>query len=441
MSFDWLRNKELQCLLNALHPARVVGGAVRNSILNIMHAKTLNDNHEKNLHSQLYNCDLLDEQNAICTEEQKLSDSIKISKYQIDEVDIATPHTPEIVMKLAKKAGFTVIPTGLQHGTVTCVGKQVYEVTTLRIDVKTDGRHAVVKFLDSWKLDAERRDLTINALYVDAEGKIYDYTNGQSDLKNQIIRFIGNPSKRIQEDYLRILRYFRFFAHYGKQVDAKSLQACRAHYNGLQNIAKERCTHELLKLLKADNPIFALQMMNEPVNEQNLWSICDFPQPNLNKMTQIQNITSKFTAFCEKNNIPLKINLIHLLRLSTFIETFNQFSKMRLSNSQIRHLHTLKSIGTLKNLNEYLLSYYMHTADIFTHAIILNGENYEQILLKMIPWFDKPFPINGHDIIQHLNLQQNSQIGFILSKAKIYFCKQSVPISKFELLHYCETLI
>ena len=141
----------------------------------------------------------------------------------VNEVDLATPSTPDAVVRLANEAGLAVHPTGLAHGTVTIVADRTgFEVTTLRRDVETDGRHAVVAFTTSWEEDARRRDFTINALYCDANGTIYDPIGGLADLRRRRVRFIGDAEARIREDYLRILRFFRFSAEYGNgQLDVE----------------------------------------------------------------------------------------------------------------------------------------------------------------------------------------------------------------------------
>ena len=169
----------------------------------------------------------------------------------IDDVDIATAATPDQVLEAATRAGLTAIPTGLQHGTVTLVADGVhYEVTTLRRDMETDGRHATVAFTDDWALDASRRDFTINALYCDADGTLFDPLGGAVDLNPTRVRFIGDARARIREDYLRILRFFRFSARYAEgAIDADGLAACGLERAGLAQVSAERIRVELLKLL------------------------------------------------------------------------------------------------------------------------------------------------------------------------------------------------
>jgi poly(A) polymerase len=171
----------------------------------------------------------------------------------VSDVDIATTAEPEDVIRLARKAGLGAYPTGIDHGTITVVADGVsFEVTTLRRDVETDGRHAVVAFTTSWEEDAKRRDFTINALYCGEDGTIYDPIGGLDDLRKRRVRFIGDAEARIREDYLRILRFFRFSADYGKgQLDPAGLAAVTALKDGLSRLAAERIRSEILKLLAA----------------------------------------------------------------------------------------------------------------------------------------------------------------------------------------------
>lgn len=217
----WTHIKGLSRLINALYsdeyPARIVGGAVRDTLRQVA----------------------------------------------FQDVDIATPLLPEKVMDILQNAKIKTIPTGLQHGTITAVSDGVaFEVTTLRKDISTDGRHAKVEFCDDWREDAMRRDFTINALYADPiSGEIYDYFGGIQDLQNNHVTFIGNPIDRIEEDHLRILRYFRFLARFSDSpIDNKSLEACRSLSNRQMTLARERISDELIKILAADNPYPAVKL-------------------------------------------------------------------------------------------------------------------------------------------------------------------------------------
>ncbi|RWB23839.1 CCA tRNA nucleotidyltransferase [Mesorhizobium sp.] len=220
---DWLGEKHLQRLLAALadggEEARVAGGAVRNALIG----------------------------------------------QPVADVDIATTTVPDETIRRAEAAGFKAVPTGIEHGTITIVaGGKPFEVTTLRADIETDGRRAKVSFGRDWKADAERRDFTINALYAEADGTIVDLVGGVADIEARRLRFIGDPEARIREDYLRILRFFRFFAWYGDgRPDAEGLKACARLKEGLGQLSVERVWSELKKLLSAPDPLRALLWMRQ----------------------------------------------------------------------------------------------------------------------------------------------------------------------------------
>ena len=219
----WLKDGALARLLSLLdrdgEEARVVGGAVRNALIRL----------------------------------------------PFDEVDIATTAVPDEVTRRAAVAGLKAIPTGAEHGTVTVVidGKP-FEVTTLRVDIETYGRKAKVSFGRDWAKDAARRDFTINALSVSADGKIHDYVGGLADIAAHKVRFIGEPAQRIAEDYLRILRFFRFHAWYAHgPPDAAGLHACVVARAGLETLSRERVRMELMKLLVAPRATPTLAVMAE----------------------------------------------------------------------------------------------------------------------------------------------------------------------------------
>ncbi|MFO1055747.1 MAG: CCA tRNA nucleotidyltransferase [Dongiaceae bacterium] len=183
----------------------------------------------------------------------------------VNDVDIATPEPPERVMALLRAAGLKALPTGIEHGTVTALAHgHHYEVTTLRRDVTTDGRRAVVAFTDDWAADAARRDFTINALFCDPDGTLHDHVGGIADLAERRIRFVGDPGQRIREDVLRLLRFFRFYAHLGRPPpDAAALAAARALAPLLPRLSGERVRAELLRLLQAADPAPVLRLMRE----------------------------------------------------------------------------------------------------------------------------------------------------------------------------------
>ena len=227
----WLHEPHLQRLLDALEthelpgddpdsfPSYVVGGAVRNTLLGV----------------------------------------------PVRDVDIATARRPEATVRVAEALGYKPVPTGFEHGTVTVVTPAgPYEVTTFRADVETDGRHATVRFTDDLRLDAERRDFTINALYAAAGGAVRDVVAGVPDLLARTVRFIGDPDARITEDYLRVLRFFRFHAHYGRgRPETEGLKACARHKGGLARLSAERVWSETKRLLEAPAPGITLLWMRQ----------------------------------------------------------------------------------------------------------------------------------------------------------------------------------
>lgn len=184
---------------------------------------------------------------------------------EVTDIDICTNATPDTVTKLAEKVGLRAVPTGIDHGTITVISDgEPHEITTYRHDVETDGRRAVIAFADNMLDDAKRRDFTMNALYADASGNVVDPLGGLEDLEHRIVRFIGTAADRIQEDYLRILRFFRFTAWYGDPVkgfDADALAAIGENLAGIETLSRERVGHEIKKLLLAPNPSMAVAVM------------------------------------------------------------------------------------------------------------------------------------------------------------------------------------
>ena len=183
----------------------------------------------------------------------------------VTDIDIATTNLPDETIARAEAATFKTVPTGKDHGTITVIaGGKPYEVTTLRSDIETDGRRARVVFGRDWKRDAERRDFTINALYADADGRVVDLVGGLDDLNTRTLRFIGDAEQRIREDYLRILRFFRFFAWYGDgRPDGEGIKACARLKEGMDMLSAERVWAELKKLLSAPDPSRALLWMRQ----------------------------------------------------------------------------------------------------------------------------------------------------------------------------------
>jgi poly(A) polymerase len=230
LSVAWLREGDVAALLAVLdrdgEEARVVGGAVRDALLWSVEGGPAPS---------------------------------------AGDMDIATTAVPEEVIRRVEAVGFKAVPTGIEHGTITVViNARPFEVTTLRQDIETYGRKAKVAFGRDWRADAERRDFTINALSVSLDGSVHDYVGGLADLGARRVRFIGDPAKRIAEDYLRILRFFRFHAFYGRGApDAAGLRACVLARAGLDNLSRERVRMEFLKLLRAPHVVATIVVTEE----------------------------------------------------------------------------------------------------------------------------------------------------------------------------------
>ncbi len=214
-----LRDAALRPVWDALPEARVVGGAVRDALIG----------------------------------------------RPVADIDLATPRLPAETMAALNAAGLRAVPTGIEHGTVTALSDgRAFEVTTLRRDVATDGRHATVAFTDDWQADAARRDLTFNAMSLDRGGVVADFFDGRADLAAGRVRFVGDPATRIAEDYLRVLRYFRFLARYGREApEPSTLAALRDGVPGLARLSPERVWSELKRILLAPDPVPALRLMRE----------------------------------------------------------------------------------------------------------------------------------------------------------------------------------
>ncbi len=188
-----------------------------------------------------------------------------IVKRPVSDIDIGTPEQPEQVIDRLNAANIKAIPTGIEHGTVTAIAHgKAFEITTLRCDLETDGRRAVVAYTDDWIVDSSRRDFTFNALSANSDGDVFDFHDGLSDLAHGRVRFVGRAEDRVEEDYLRILRFFRFFAHYGRHpYNSAAFNACRKHAAQLSQISAERISHEILKTLIAPDPTDTFSMMRD----------------------------------------------------------------------------------------------------------------------------------------------------------------------------------
>jgi tRNA nucleotidyltransferase/poly(A) polymerase len=346
-----------------------------------------------------------------------------INGENIDDIDLATSLQPEEVKRLLNKKNIKVIDTGILHGTVTVIiNKKKFEITTLRKDISTDGRHANIEYISSGKEDSERRDFTVNAIYSDIEGRVYDPLNGISDLKNGIIRFIGNTEKRIQEDYLRILRYFRFFAHYSKiDFDQKTISTIKKNINGINRVSNERILEELRKILKLKNcdVLFSNNMSNEIL-------LNIFPQfLYYNRLNIIKDL---------KNSLKYRFdnNLILASLVVDSSDSYEYFChKYKVSNNiRNRFKNISKNYKNLENNKFYLeknlkkLIYFLgkeYVQDLLLFSLLLNTKRPNINMDNLIDYVSKTkipkFPISG-DILMEYGYDTGVELGKKLKRLK-----------------------
>ena len=283
----------------------------------------------------------------------------------ITDVDISTSAHPDEVTKLAESAGLKAIPTGIEHGTVTvvCQGK-AFEITTFRKDVETDGRRAVVAFSDDIRDDAMRRDFTLNALFCEADGTLVDPLGGLPDLLARRIVFVGDPGARIREDYLRILRFFRFYAWYGDTsggIDADGLAACAELADGIDGLSRERAGAELLKLLGAPDPAPALASMEA---SGILWRI--LPGASSAVVTRLVHFEG------QSGHAPDPLRRLAALGGQITPED------LRLSKQQARRFETLRDVAVASETAEVIG--YRHGAEMGEDTVLLRSALFESPL-------------------------------------------------------------
>jgi len=369
---------------------------------------------------------------------------------EVRDIDIATQEEPGNVMRLLENANIKVIPSGLTHGTVTAVLEgQVIEITSLRKDIKTDGRRACVEFSQDWHADAMRRDFTINALYCDSDGTLYDPAEGREDIKAKRVRFIGNAQSRISEDFLRILRFFRFFAWYGAAApDNEALIACQKASPNLRRIAGERLWQELSLLLLAPDSRRALRLMSET-------GIFDSIFPDIGAIKLDEKVV--FTMARLEDSLGQPPEPIRRLA-ALFYSACDQEQELSFTVSK-RLAHSNKERDRLCNLltlpipvggdfsidqnrqNFYLLDNSEAYSDILLLRQVLAGaEGPEWHDAFRIPWEYPPpkFPIGGADVIS-MGMEAGPNVGQILKQLEDGWVKGNFVDSREILLEKLKT--
>jgi len=339
----------------------------------------------------------------------------------IDDIDLSTSLEPQEVKKRLDKEKIKVLDTGISHGTVTAIlNKKKFEITTLRKDISTDGRHAKVQFTPNWKEDALRRDFTINAIYVDIDGQILDPLNGRSDLRNGKVKFIGSPSDRVKEDYLRILRYFRFFIQYSKvDYDQDIIHCIKQNINGLNKISNERIFDELKKILKLNNVLnlfldktsskifsFVFPQLRHYKRLEKIQKLDPIIKNQLDKIfilsLLIVDKSDNYEYFCHKYKVSNKIKKRFSIIASNFeaLESENFFKK-----ENIRKYLYYNTKDSVKDL--LLFTFFINEKNKFSE--LEDSMNY---LYKC----EKPiFPFSGN-FLKEKGLESGEKLGKILKK-------------------------
>ena len=355
-----------------------------------------------------------------------------LSSDEIDDIDIATVLNSNEIKEKFKNTNFKIIDTGLKHGTVTILsGKLKLEVTTLRKDVETDGRHAEVEYIDNWQIDSERRDFTINAIYLDIDGKIFDPQAGTVDLKNNNVKFIGDPQKRIEEDYLRIIRFIRFKIMYDTKVETSTNNAIKLNLNGIKKISKERVLVELYKILKLKN----FMMLNESSNLKEIFNLI-FPEfENLQRLDRLNKIC---------NHSQLNINLIlatlliddkksheyfgHKYSISNNIkDSLNLFSK------NLRLIEENKDFFD-KDLEKNIYLYDKnHLIELNILKFVINTKiklkDFSETLKRILKSKIHKFSIDGNYLMKN-GMQQGAIIGKVLEKIEEEWIRNNFQITE-----------
>jgi poly(A) polymerase len=360
----------------------------------------------------------------------------------VKDIDAATPLLPEATMALLKKAEIKAIPTGIEHGTITAVihGKN-FEITTLRKDVSTDGRHAKVEYTDDWEEDAARRDFTINALYLSHTGELFDYFNGARDASEGHVRFIGNAEERIREDYLRILRFFRFYAWYGKsEPDKEALFACQNEASHIAGLSGERMQQEMLKLLAAHASHLTIDLMQDCAVLPHVlgFTIRDTRiLARLDALSAIEPMPSflKLMGFILASDIPTDAALDSLcakLRLpgamaEALQQAFLHYDEIKADMTHKMQKKLLRKLGA-EHFSHAVLARWARGSDAITA-----NHPYAGMLKLAKEWQSPQFPVTGDDLIA-LGINPGKNMGVLLQKLEDQWEESDYALSKEQLL-------
>ena len=326
-----------------------------------------------------------------------------LAGHPITDIDLAIPLPVTTVQTRLTEAAIRTIPTGLDHGTITAViDGQSVEITSLRRDLDTDGRHAIIEFTDDWQTDAARRDFTINAMSMDSTGAIHDYFNGRADLAAGLVRFVGDPSARITEDYLRILRFFRFFARYAKQPpDGDAIRAIQTHQAGLARLSPERIWSELKRILAAANPNATLNLMAQTGILQRILPLgTDLPRL---QFAITNGLAAPLARFALLNTGPID-QLVATLRLSDT------------ERSTLHHINAAPSLAPIADDAALRVALADHDR-MALHAKTYLHPNTQSLRDRLLAMPDPTFPLRGADLLA-LGITPGPTIGTLLAQVR-----------------------
>lgn len=361
------------------------------------------------------------------------------------DIDIATSLTPETVIEVLKAASIKVIPTGIKHGTVTAVmNKKPFEITTLRRDVACYGRHAEVEYTDNFEEDAARRDFTINAMYCDPEGVLYDYFGGYADLHRGVVRFVGNADNRVEEDYLRSLRFFRFFARFGKPpMDMGALAAITLHANSLEQLSGERIQKEMFGLLAVPKIAGLIEAMAESrvlgpialpcqhfVAFNELLMLEETPSPLVRLAILLRATASPVDAATK---------LVERWRLSnhdkaTILPLVGLPDQLPPHLSLPAQKQCLRTVGKTAFISAVMIAWAEFLAKNKGQANALEPA-FSRMLSLAANWDIPHFPVKGRDL-QSLGFAEGKQIGIALAEAERWWEEQDYRPNRKEILDY-----
>ena len=357
---------------------------------------------------------------------------------KFDDIDLATNLSPKEVKIALEKFKINYFETGIEHGTITArIEEKNFEITSLRKDIKTDGRHALVEFTKDWREDSIRRDFSINSIYSDAEGNLFDPNDGVKDLENGVIKFIGDSEKRIKEDYLRILRYLRFFVNYSKKNhDPKIKKVIKQNLEGIVNLSKERLIDEFKKLILSDG---FFNIYKDDFSKNLLLLI--FPQlKNLNVLKRLNKY---------KKNILAKKDFIFILALLIIDDTDNAeyfLYKYNVSNETKKRIYFLNEFFSKNNNNKKFtksnlerIFYYngkSNLIDLIDFYLLKQNKNNKKII-NLKNYFEKKekpsFPIKAKYIMEKYKIKEGRELGEKLKNLEKIWVENSFKISNNEI--------